>query len=438
MEATPSDRNGSDPNTPEQHTQKVLARVLEGKPPNGTPPEKCGRFAGAVKALTDAPPEDCAQRLRVLRRANPALDRLAASLEDSAEGGGNSFFQNPTHKAKERKNGSEALFQTAAEITRRGLPETSWLVPDLLPEAALVLLTGAAKSSGKTTFAMLCARALLRGTRFLGEEAARSPVVYLTEQAERSLHNEYLIPAEIESAEDLYLLHGYRAASMSWESVAEAAARRAAGTGARLLVVDTFMHFAGLRGEEENSSGAVQHALRPLQHAAAKHGLTVVVVHHDRKAGGDVFSSGRGSSAFQGVVDLILNLRRPSGNHDSNVRELRTAGRFSGVPNELMIELTGGGPSGTYRSLGSGPDVAARKARKALKEALPTKRAEAQKQDDLVEAAREAGADVSKTTIHKALKKLVRAGEARETGEGVRGDPYCYFRPLSDPPPQAR
>lgn len=52
--------------------------------------------------------------------------------------------------------------------------------------------------------------------------------------------------------------------------------------------------------------------MAPLQDAAHA-GLTVIVCRHERKGGGDVGDSGRGSSATWGDVDIILQLRRPEG-----------------------------------------------------------------------------------------------------------------------------
>src|SRR5436190_1586116 len=74
-----------------------------------------------------------------------------------------------------------------------------------------------------------------------------------------------------------------------------------------LLVVDTLPQWAGLRGDSENSSGAALEAIEPLQRATAA-GVGVVLVRHDRKGSGEVGESARGSTAFGGAVDVILQL----------------------------------------------------------------------------------------------------------------------------------
>ena len=49
--------------------------------------------------------------------------------------------------------------------------------------------------------------------------------------------------------------------------------------------------------------------------------------------------SGRGSSAFGGAVDLVLNLRRPDGNTRGTLRVLKALSRFDETPPELVVEL---------------------------------------------------------------------------------------------------
>ena len=49
--------------------------------------------------------------------------------------------------------------------------------------------------------------------------------------------------------------------------------------------------------------------MKPLQLAAAD-GLGVVVGRHERKSGGDIGDSARGSSAFGGAVDTIITISR--------------------------------------------------------------------------------------------------------------------------------
>ena len=80
--------------------------------------------------------------------------------------------------------------------------------------------------------------------------------------------------------------------------------------------------FAGLKGDGENSATAVLVAMQPLQEAAARYNLAVVMVRHERKSGGEVGDAGRGSTAFAGAADIVVSIRRAEGNSRPTIREL--------------------------------------------------------------------------------------------------------------------
>lgn len=354
----------------------------------------------------------------LLRNPRRALKR--AGVDD------NSIHLNYTGVEKKGK----LSFRTAAQISREGIPPTEWHIPNLLPKECLALLTGIAKGGGKTTFAVGMAKALLTDDKFLNRLSDFTPVVYLTEQADKAFFNEYLTPAKIHESEDLHLLHGHECADMKWEEIIAGAVEHALSVGAECMFIDTFMHFAGLSGEQENSSSAIQSAMKPLQHAVAKWGLTIVVVHHDRKGGGDVFTSTRGSSAFQGAADLIINLQRPAGGHRDTVRELRSTGRYSDVPDRLMVEMVDTFRGRTYDSLGSKEKLEKEIAEELALKVAPTEQDGALRRSELLDAVREENDDVARATFDRAVKRLTSQGRLRCEGDGVKGDPYRYWRPL--------
>jgi hypothetical protein len=349
------------------------------------------------------------------------------------------FLSSPTLRVgvgdeKENVPSLPLPFRTASEISREGIPPTEWLAPGLLPAGGVVLLSGAAKGAGKTTFLVHAVRALLTGGRFLSERCERAPVVYLTEQAEGQFFPEYLEPAGVAGAEDLHLLTAWEAAGTPWFDLVPAVAAHAVSVGARVVIVDTFMRWAGLDGESENAAATIQKHLAPLSNAAAEHGLCFVVVHHDRKAGGDVYSAARGSSAFQGAVDLIANLQRPPGGHGPNARQLETAGRYAdalGSPEPLMIELDTEGGTG-YRALGTGSDVRRRTAEEAAVMEAPGTEDAAVTLDALHDRAREAGVKSSRRTFRRAVDTAVERRILKRRRLGGKGNPWGYWAPPDD------
>src|ERR1700751_5262060 len=94
------------------------------------------------------------------------------------------------------------------------------------------------------------------------------------------------------------------------------------------VVVDTLPQFACLKGDSENNAGDALAAMHPLLRAAAD-GIGVILTRHERKSGGEVGDSGRGSTALAGAVDIVLSLRRPEGNANKTHRLLQALSRFS-------------------------------------------------------------------------------------------------------------
>ena len=237
-------------------------------------------------------------------------------------------------------------FRTAKEVADETPPKTEWAAFPYLAKGAITEVDGKIKVGGKTTWVSHMAACILQGEPFMGEPTTMTSAIFLTEQPPASFRK-VLERAGLTEREDLHILHWHDVAGMEWSEVAHYAMEKAQKVGARVLFVDTLGQFAGIRGDGENSAGEAHRAMQPLQEAAAK-GLAVCITRHERKGGGEVGESGRGSSAFGGAVDIILSIRRADGNVRPTVRVIESLSRFEETPDKLVIELT---PDG-YRSLG--------------------------------------------------------------------------------------
>jgi Bacterial regulatory proteins, gntR family len=204
---------------------------------------------------------------------------------------------------------------------------------------------------------------------------------------------------------------------LGWPQVALAAVTECKRVDAALLVVDTLSQFAGLTGDRENNSGDALEAMQPLQQAASE-GIGVMLVRHERKSGGDVGDSGRGSSAFAGAVDIVLSLRRLEGNSPKNRRLLQSLSRFQETPADLLIELKDGG----YVPLGEPGETAVKDAKDMIFAVAPETEAEAVGMKDLM-----TNVKVSRQTAQRALDELVREGMLSRIGKGRKSDPFRYF-----------
>jgi hypothetical protein len=294
-------------------------------------------------------------------------------------------------------------------------------------KGAITELDGKIKAGGKTTLVSHMVKSIVSGSPFMGEPTRRTKVLLLTEQSPTSFRK-VLERAGLTDCEDLLVLFWHDVAALAWPEVAALAAEKALEVGAELLITDTLGQFAGIRGDGENSAGAAQEAMGPLQEAAAR-GLGVLLTRHERKGGGEVGESARGSSAFGGAVDVILSIRRGDGNTRPTVRVIESLSRFDETPDKLVIELTSDG----YRSLGDATAFAEEEAAQAIRETLPATPDNAMTTGELTDKLKEQG--VKRTSSQAALSRLLQAGKVTRTGGGKKGDPFRHFLSAEPPTP---
>lgn len=309
-------------------------------------------------------------------------------------------------------------FTTAAELARREPQQTPWFVPGFVAPSVVVEIVGKLKASGKTTFVAWLVLSLLLGLDFLGRRTRRTSVVWLTEERPTTFL-ETLKRAGLTEQADLHILHWHDVKARTWPAVMKAATQHAIDVGAGVIVVDTVSQFAGLRGDAENNSGDALAAVAPLQEAAAA-GLAVIASRHERKGGGEVGESGRGSSAFSGAVDIVVAIRRGEGQTKPTVRVLHTLSRFTETPDTLVIDLTENG----YVALGTEGTVAVLEAERTLLDRLPGTEAAAVTLAELLDGLQPR---IARTVAQEALRKLAAVG-VQQIGNGKRGSPYRYFR----------
>ena len=244
------------------------------------------------------------------------------------------------------------LFMTAEELADLEDEEIRWYAHGMLGSGLITELDGKVKQAGKSTLLAALCRSILEGEHWLGQPTRYTPIVYLTEQSGPSFKRNLKRALACWSRADLHVLLWSKVLGWKWEDVVVLARRKAAAVGAGVLIVDTLGQFSGVRGDGENSSGSALVVMEPLQ-AAAADGLAVLVSRHDRKSGGDVGDSGRGSSAYAGAVDVVLHLQRLPGDREGKERQrlLEAISRFEETADNTLIELNGEEPY-EYRAIG--------------------------------------------------------------------------------------
>ena len=319
--------------------------------------------------------------------------------------------------ANEQAGAKPLVWYTAPDVGRMAPEHIDWSVESIVAKGAVTEISGLVKV-GKTTFVGSLIRAVLSGEPFINSTTRRSPVVWLTEERPPTFRSMLDRVGLLDHA-DLHILFRHETGDASWSEVVDQAVLKAEEVNAELLTIDTLSGWSRLQGDDENSAGAAMMAMEPVHRAAAA-GLGVILNRHDRKGGGPLGESGRGSSAFAGEVDILLQLRRANSPGNTSRREVASTGRFDGIPDTRLVEFK----DGRYIYLGDTPNVERQDAKAWLLEHLPNEDGEPLTKSDIRE---QIDKDVSNSTIDRALIEMVEtgdAGERRGYGESKRAKGY--------------
>jgi hypothetical protein len=313
-------------------------------------------------------------------------------------------------------------FYTPRELATLTLPTPDWLIPGILAVSAITEIDGKIKAAGKTTLSLFAVRAVLDGAPFLGWPTRRARVLYATEQQRQTFMDALRRTGLAERGEELRILFREDLRGLKWPEVV-ALLQEEAVTGNRdLVVIDTIGKLAGI--VNENDAGEWSAAMSPVQDLAAS-GRAVLLDRHDRKSGGEVGESGRGSSQASGDVDIILGLRRPEGKQPGSRRVIESLSRYPDTPEKIVIELHADG----YVLLGEEEAVATSDARVFVLAALgrENRQHNGMEQKELTEEGAAHTPKLTRWAIREALDALIGEQKITTTGKArSRKDPLTY------------
>jgi hypothetical protein len=306
----------------------------------------------------------------------------------------------------EGRGGLRALpIHTVGELIDMHIPEPDFVVgPPLALARGTVAELDAYPKDGKTRLTLDAIWSVQHGLPFL--DAATQPVnvLYLTEEWlvtwRDALNEAHLLDQNADLHwMSLIALQGREAGD--WPTICGDLRLYCRANEIGLLVVDTLARWAGVA--DENDAVAMAAAVLPLRLIAADN-IAVLFLRHDRKGGGQLGQSGRGSSAATGEADQILHLQRKGGQGQMSLRqrELEGIGRLTGMTGKLVVELES---CGHFALVGSKSDVALERAEQFLAEVLPSCRDEAWTVKEL-----EGRFDGSTSTLNRAIEVLLKHG----------------------------
>jgi hypothetical protein len=220
-----------------------------------------------------------------------------------------------------RKTWNDRAFAAAA-LQHMTFPPLKFIVPELVPEGATLLVSR--PKLGKSWLVLDIAIAVSSGRFTLGSlKPIQGDVLYLAlEDGPRRLQRRLtkLLPTFGErwsprltfATEWPRADQGGLADIEQWVSSVEAP---------RLVIVDTLAQFRKAPNVRAQLYAEDYGAIAELQKLASKHGIGIVIVHHDRKMeADDVFDTVSGSLGLTGAADTILILKRQAGAITLHVR----------------------------------------------------------------------------------------------------------------------
>jgi hypothetical protein len=292
-------------------------------------------------------------------------------------------------------------------------PDVQWLVHGLIRRGAGTMLSAHPKA-GKTTFMAHMLKALGAGEPFLGLATKASKVLIISEEDQSTL---------AERRDDIGLgnhLGWYvrpfpvRPTMVLWQAFLKEVMSDGQHFGADLVILDTLAKH--LPCKDENHATEVETALQPLW-ALTQSNMGLMCIHHTKKQIMDDGTGARGSLAFNGFFEVLLELSRTDkSNLADNRRTLRGMSRLKHCPDELIIELV----DGVYRRAGSDREYDRARLESKVMEYL--NRSGQSRIGDICLAA-----DAARPQVQTVLDQLAAAGIVSVTGERTdRRDHRAY------------
>jgi len=304
-------------------------------------------------------------------------------------------------------DGTKSNFQPIhiADLLATEPPPMVWCWERFIPEGSLVALVSYMKV-GKSTLAYPLAIAVAQGQPFLGYPTTQGGVLILAvEEHERDVRRR-LERFGARAGDPIHFHTGQlRKVKQLFPDLREFITEHQI----RLVLLDTLPQFWEVRDENDNAQ--VIREVKPFLDLARSTQAAVVLLHHERKSGGEHGRGIRGGSALFGMVDQAILLDRQPGGA-TNQRVLKTIGRYDESPSEVVVELT---PEG-FENRGTPQEVDLETEKSKVLAALSSTPV------DLKTLTINTG--VPKRRIGKILEAL--GDQVVQDGRGVKGEPHRY------------
>lgn len=316
-------------------------------------------------------------------------------------------------KAMTAKKAGAVVFEpTAASMYDLMFEEFAplrWVVADLIPEGT-ILVAGKPKS-GKSWFVLNAMLSAVLNERFLKAPVKQCGGLYLAleDNARRMRSRMDILMAGHRDKLPALRAFEYRC---DWPPGMVGAVALdeylTAHPDVKMVCVDVLKNIRP-RDDGRSRSSAYEldyEAIEPWKQVAAQHRVTLLIVHHTRKAqADDVFDEVSGTLGINGVVDQMIVLKRVIG--DDGQATVHFRGRDLPEDKELGVELK----AGWWELVGSAAQIGASEGRRGILNALR----DAGKPMTVAEIAKAAGR-VSRPSTSALLVSMHEAGLVKKEG----------------------
>lgn len=303
---------------------------------------------------------------------------------------------------------------TAAELFRKHFDPLIWTVENIIPESTC-LLAGKPKSK-KSWFALAIACACALGGRALGRlQVRQGRVLYLDLESNQRRAKSRLFSIIGRAMERLTNLHIFTKWPRGADAVQALEEWMAAYPDTVLIVIDVLADFRRGKDPKEDAYLYDRETVGPITEVADRHRISVVMVHHTRKAkADDVFDEISGSTGLISAVGTALILGRAPNGSGEMVLDLRGRDLINDDPLALIWDDY----TCTHIIVGGAVDAKLGAERRQVLKVLS---------DDQPWTPKEIAAELEKpvNNVQQMLKVLLSEGMVERTGRGQ------YVRVLS-------
>jgi hypothetical protein len=293
-------------------------------------------------------------------------------------------------------------FVTLDDLLAEPEEQTSFVWEKTLPVGGFSICSAKPKV-GKSTTARNLAVCISRGEPFLGRDTLQGKVLYLCLEEKRAEVRKHFAAMKADGGEILIY------AGATPENPIEALTEAIAVHAPVLVIIDPLSRV--LRVRDFNDYAAMARGLEPFIDLARKLGTHILALHHDGKGDRDGGDALLGSTAIFGAVDCHIQMKKRE-----RGRTILTTNRYGENLPETVIELDQS--TGIIKVQGDLQTVALLEKQREILEAMAN-----DEELSEVDIKHRVG---TKGITSLAIRALYEKGKITRTGEGKRGNPFCY------------